>query len=402
MVGLARPVPPFDVASIHRGSRWRDGAWRVTLRRVSPVRTALLRATTVALATASVFVAPSSASAAPVRIMPVGDSITQGSAGDYTWRFRLWESLQTGGPAGGVDFVGTRNALWNPQTGKQDGNRFYADPNFDQDHQAIWLRTLIDESLTIGGTIKAMATKPDVIVVDLGTNDYARGASKSMTALRAFITNARAAAPGVDVVVLGLYRLYNVKGRAYENTSYVQGFNASLPTLAAQLDTPSQRVVAAPVEPAFDAATMTWDGRHPTPKGELVLARAASDALQTIGVGSGWDGASIAGWPAKGPTPTLTAASTTSFNLQWAHTTAGALAYRIEYRDVSGNGPWKLVGTPAAGNGSFKIGGFPVGSTVTARVTPVRGEMAGQQGATPQLTLPTALPRSSKPWWQLW
>ncbi len=334
--------------------------------------------------------------------MPVGDSITQGSAGDYTWRYRLWKSLQAGGPADGVDFVGSRTALWNPQTGKQDNNRYYADPNFDQDHHAIWLRTLIDESLTIGPAIKALPAKPDVIVVDLGTNDYGRGASKSMTALRAFITNARAAAPGVDVVVLGLYRLYNVKARAYENASYVQGFNASLPTLAAQLDTPSQRVVASLVEPSFNAATMTWDGRHPTSQGELVLARAAAEGLQQIGVGSGWSGPATAQWPATGPTPTVAAASTTAFNLQWAHTVPGALAYRVEYRDVSANGPWKLVGTPAAGNGSFKIGGFPVGSTVTGRITPIRGEMAGQPGGTPQLILPTATPRSSKPWWQLW
>ena len=41
---------------------------------------------------------------APIRIMVVGDFISQGYAGDYTWRYRLWEWLRAG--AVDVDFVG--------------------------------------------------------------------------------------------------------------------------------------------------------------------------------------------------------------------------------------------------------------------------------------------------------
>jgi hypothetical protein len=31
--------------------------------------------------------------AAATRVLIVGDSITQGSAGDFTWRYRLWKHL---------------------------------------------------------------------------------------------------------------------------------------------------------------------------------------------------------------------------------------------------------------------------------------------------------------------
>ncbi len=355
----------------------------------------------VALIAGAAVALPSIATAAPVRVMPVGDSITQGAAGDYTWRYRLWQSLQTGGPADGVDFVGTRTTLWNPVTNKQDNNRLYADPNFDQDHHGIWLRTLVDESLTIGTAIKGLPAKPDAIVVDLGTNDYGRGAGASLAALKTFVANARAAAPGVDVVVLGLYRLYNVSRKAYENPNYVNLFNANLPATVASLDTPAQRVVSVPVEPAFQAATMTWDGRHPTSQGELVLAKAAATGLQAVGVGSGWSGPETAAWPATGPVPTLVPSSNGTVKATWKATTPGALAYRLLYRDAATNDPWKLVGTPSAGAPSLTVPGLKIGSSYAFTVTPVRGEMLGQPGTEAVATIPAPVP-VRKPWWQFW
>ncbi|MFC7503453.1 hypothetical protein, partial [Nocardioides sp. GCM10030258] len=34
-----------------------------------------------------------------VRVLIVGDSVTQGSSGDWTWRYRLWRHLQDAGLA---------------------------------------------------------------------------------------------------------------------------------------------------------------------------------------------------------------------------------------------------------------------------------------------------------------
>lgn len=41
---------------------------------------------------------------APISVMVVGDSITQGREGDWTWRYRLWQWFQGEGVA--VNFVG--------------------------------------------------------------------------------------------------------------------------------------------------------------------------------------------------------------------------------------------------------------------------------------------------------
>ena len=51
-----------------------------------------------------------------LRFMPVGDSMTIGCAGDFTWRYRMWQHLarRFGGP---FEIVGPRSALYDTATG---------------------------------------------------------------------------------------------------------------------------------------------------------------------------------------------------------------------------------------------------------------------------------------------
>ena len=80
--------------------------------------------------------APRAQAASPTRIMIVGDSISQGSAGDFTWRYRLWKHLEATAP-GATTFVGDRNYLFDNITAQQ-GSHAYADPNFNTAHHALW------------------------------------------------------------------------------------------------------------------------------------------------------------------------------------------------------------------------------------------------------------------------
>ena len=69
--------------------------------------------------------------------MVVGDSISHGSAGDYTWRYRLWKHLTGNGVA--VDFVGPRRGLFDSvrsPSGEVIDTNTYADRAFDSDHNA--------------------------------------------------------------------------------------------------------------------------------------------------------------------------------------------------------------------------------------------------------------------------
>lgn len=60
--------------------------------------------------------------------MPVGDSQTIGSAGEHTWRYRMWQHLREtyGGP---FALVGPRETLHDKATDSPTSYE-YADPDF--------------------------------------------------------------------------------------------------------------------------------------------------------------------------------------------------------------------------------------------------------------------------------
>ena len=69
--------------------------------------------------------------------MPVGDSMTIGSAGEHTWRYRMWRHLRDtyGGP---FALVGPREALHDPAADAPTSYE-YADPDFPRGHLAGWM-----------------------------------------------------------------------------------------------------------------------------------------------------------------------------------------------------------------------------------------------------------------------
>lgn len=68
--------------------------------------------------------------------MFVGDSMTIGSTGDFTWRYRMWQHLNAAydGP---YRIVGPRHTLHDPTAGTATSSA-YADPGFPMGPAAIW------------------------------------------------------------------------------------------------------------------------------------------------------------------------------------------------------------------------------------------------------------------------
>jgi hypothetical protein len=64
----------------------------------------------------------------------------------------------------------------------------------------------------------------------------------------------------------------------------VEEYNRRLMELAAAMDDPESRVVAAPAPEDFSAAVDTYDGAHPTPVGELKIAEQYAAALAELGL----------------------------------------------------------------------------------------------------------------------
>src|SRR5215469_13943158 len=82
---------------------------------------------------------PGQPSGGSPRLMVVGDSISQGSSGDYTWQYRLYEHLRADGVR--PQMVGPVAWLINNVTGTQ-GDCSYANPQFERANDAVWGRAL--------------------------------------------------------------------------------------------------------------------------------------------------------------------------------------------------------------------------------------------------------------------
>lgn len=369
------------------------------LRPRRPLRAALLAAVAVAAACAP------TAQAAEQRVLILGDSIAQGTAGDVTWRARLWQSLQEApGGTEQVDFIGSTSALFNVALNRQDDNHLYAEPAFDQDHESVWGTTLATVVPLLPAKLAALPQPPTTVVVALGTNDAPAGTAKALGLMRRLIATVRGAAPGADVVMQVPYMPVNPNTGAGLNISYTQSFAAGLATIASELDTPSERVVVAPVS-AFDARVHTWDGHHPNAAGEVVLARTTASALAEVGVGDGPHLPDSAVWPVKGPTPIITYGGGRA-TITWKDTSPGALAYALEQRHTTASGqigPWTLMTQPSRTVGSWTSAPLTTGDVYIWRLIPVRGLMRGQPGSTLGGFAPAPVATGGrKPWWQFW
>lgn len=298
----------------------------------------LRNALAVALLLAATLVA-SAPAPAPVRILLVGDSVTQGSAGDWTWRYRLWHHLVDAGVR--VDLVGPNDDLYDNVTGRP-GSHAYLDPAFDQDHAARWGMLFAAQDHPIGDLVREY--HPDVVVEELGVNDFAwwHASPADVEQLaRRFVEDARAADPGISVVLGALPQTW-VPG--------VSQYDASLPALADELSTPASRVVTAVPAAPFLEGVDTYDAAHPTATGEVKLAAGVADALAALGVGAAYPRPlpSVPNGP-RVPADLSVAPADGAAVLTW-ESPPGATDEYVWVRDVTTGESWARLPVPVTGS----------------------------------------------------
>ncbi|MFF9217929.1 GDSL-type esterase/lipase family protein [Streptomyces viridosporus] len=216
-----------------------------------------------------------------LRFMPVGDSMTIGSAGEHTWRYRLWRHLCTayGGP---FTFVGPRETLHDPAADAPTSYA-YADPDFPRAHLAGWGEGWHHMVPLIGEAVRTH--RADVLLVSLGLIDLGFYTNAEQTAdnVRAFVAEARAADPRVRAVLLPV--IPNIRAEAEPTfAAQVTRFNDLLAKTVVDLDEPSSSLLLATPSPSYDIHTDTYDGTHPNASGEHKIAAAFAQALW-----QGWD-----------------------------------------------------------------------------------------------------------------
>jgi lysophospholipase L1-like esterase len=210
------------------------------------------------------------------RIMIIGDSITKGSSGDYTWQYRLYAHLRADGVS--PQMVGPYGSLFNNVT-NVDGDCSYADPKFERANDAKWGLTLFEEKAAIRA--KVARYRPDYLLVLLGLDDifwFGKSQSDMAANLRSFIAAARAARPRIRIV-LGLIPpdIHQQTSPAFHAS--IATFNYTISTTAARLSTAASPVAVARDGTGMHVAADLWDGTHPNANGEIKIAAGFADAL---------------------------------------------------------------------------------------------------------------------------
>lgn len=207
------------------------------------------------IAAQQVMIAPEASAAAPVRVMPLGDSIT-GSPG--CWRAILWNRLQSSGITD-VDFVGTL-----PPQGcgvAHDGD--------NEGHGGFLATNVADQNLLVGWLA---ATRPDVVMMHFGTNDVWSNRSNDviLAAFSKLVDQMRASNPNMKILVAQIIPMGT--SQCPECGQRVVSFNNAIPAWAASKTTSQSPITVVDQWTGFDTATDTYDGVHPNAAGDQKMA----------------------------------------------------------------------------------------------------------------------------------
>jgi lysophospholipase L1-like esterase len=215
-----------------------------------------------ALIAASVIaIGPASAeSNGGVRVMPLGDSITDGTQVPGGYRIGLWQRFGSGGFR--VDFVGTQ---------------FNGPANLgDHDHEGHpgWRIDQIDANI-----VNWMQTfTPHTVLLHIGTNDVLQNfnVSTAPNRLSTLIDHITNTSPSTEVFVAQIIPLANASQDATVRT-----FNAAIPGIVQSKVNAGRHVHLVDMHSALTTADLI-DGVHPTAGGYDKMAARWFSALQSV------------------------------------------------------------------------------------------------------------------------
>ncbi|MEU8036518.1 ricin-type beta-trefoil lectin domain protein [Streptosporangium sp. NPDC049078] len=216
-----------------------------------------------------------------VRVMPLGDSITEGTQVPGGYRIGLWQRLVSGRYT--VDFV---------------GSQFNGPASLgDHDHQGHpgWRIDQIDANITNW----ARTQNPRTVLLHIGTNDILQnynvgGAPQRLSTLIDRIT---ATVPDADVFVATIIPLSNSGQESAART-----FNAAIPGIVQNKVNSGKRVHLVDMHSKLTTSDLI-DGIHPTAGGYDKMAAAWYAALQSVSGSIGQPGD-----PGSTPSPSPTSA----------------------------------------------------------------------------------------------
>ncbi|PYH32825.1 uncharacterized protein BO87DRAFT_311650 [Aspergillus neoniger CBS 115656] len=235
-----------------------------------------------------------------LRVMIVGDSMTQGKEGDYTWRYRIWEWFRAQDIA--VTFVGpytgtvqpdpaeppTPPPLYGEETASDQpktSGGYAADvaADFDRHHFAVWGRAAAVDKGLIRDVLGA--NPADLMLLMLGFNDmgwFYSDAPGTLDSIQTLISNARTVNPNLKFAVANVPQRSFIGGREDLPIS-TNIYNALLRDAIPEWSTTDSPIHLVELQENYEcepsACPVGYDGLHPDAAGEYQIARAFSLTL---------------------------------------------------------------------------------------------------------------------------
>ena len=224
-----------------------------------------------------------------MRILPLGDSITQGNTSNNSYRRPLWQTLNAAGYS--VDFVGS---LTNNNGGPPPN------PDFDLDHEGHWGWRADALLASLPGWLNDYT--PDVVLMHVGSNDAFQGQSTSSTVaeLEAIIDVLRADNPNVTILLAQL-----IPNSESGRNSRVNALNAEIPGIVSRKDQAQSRVYLVDQNTGFLLSDLR-DRAHPNLAGQQKMAAKWFETLEIVLTTSDTTAPTISSASALGDPTTVT------------------------------------------------------------------------------------------------
>lgn len=195
------------------------------------------------------------------RILPLGDSITNGGEGFPSYRRSLWFMLRNENY--NVDFIGSLRGFDGPVSDDLK--------DFDLDHEGHWAWEAGELEINLSNWLNGYT--PDIVLLHAGTNDVDRGQSHSSTIseLDSIIDILRNKNPSVVVLVAKIIPMQN------RDTA---DFNAFIESFVALKNTSTSPVVIVDQHAGYNPSSDNHDNYHPNFTGEEKMATRWLNALK--------------------------------------------------------------------------------------------------------------------------
>ncbi|MFD0200452.1 MULTISPECIES: GDSL-type esterase/lipase family protein [Saccharothrix] len=290
------------------------------MKRIHPLAGVIAALTLVAAAVLAVGTAQADSG---VKVMPLGDSITDGFNVPGGYRVDLWQKLVASGRT--VDFVGS---MTNGPSGLGDR---------DHEGHSGWTIAQIDSNVT--NWLRTYT--PRTILLHIGTNDiYGSDPAGAPQRLSALVDRITTLAPNADLFVATITPL------SFSDAT-VRSFNATIPPMVQSKVNAGKKVHLVDMYRALTTADLA-DGVHPNATGYSKMATAWYNALLSV--------------PGSIDEPTTTTTSTTTTTT----TQPGGAACTATHRVVNSWGGGYQAEVKVANDSTTSLNGWTVRLTLAS------------------------------------